>query len=103
MRPLTHLGDMRRAAFSPQAAIETWRQALDILEALRHPTPTRCATSWAAPTSSSPPRPGGNPPAGRSTVRIQPEWAYGHHAARRSVDAGGSFRQRLAVPAGGGP
>ena len=37
MRPLTHLGDMRRAASSPRAAIETWRQALDILEALRHP------------------------------------------------------------------
>ena len=37
MRPLTHLGDMRRAASSPHAAIETWRQALDILEALRHP------------------------------------------------------------------
>jgi hypothetical protein len=28
---------MRRAACSPQAAVETWRQALDIVEALHHP------------------------------------------------------------------
>jgi DNA-binding SARP family transcriptional activator/Tfp pilus assembly protein PilF len=34
---LTHLGDLRRAASSPRAAIATWRQALDILEALHHP------------------------------------------------------------------
>jgi DNA-binding SARP family transcriptional activator/Flp pilus assembly protein TadD len=34
---LTHLGDMRHAASSPQAAIATWRQALDILDALHHP------------------------------------------------------------------
>jgi DNA-binding SARP family transcriptional activator len=34
---LTHLGDMRCATSSPHAAIETWRQALDILEALHHP------------------------------------------------------------------
>jgi DNA-binding SARP family transcriptional activator len=34
---LTHLGDMRCATSSPGAAVETWRQALDILEALHHP------------------------------------------------------------------
>ena len=34
---LDHLGDMRRAASRTQAAIATWRQALDILEALHHP------------------------------------------------------------------
>jgi tetratricopeptide (TPR) repeat protein len=34
---LTHLGDMRRAASGPEAATSTWRQALDILDALHHP------------------------------------------------------------------
>jgi DNA-binding SARP family transcriptional activator len=34
---LDHLGDMRCAAARPQAAIETWQQALDILDALQHP------------------------------------------------------------------
>src|SRR5262249_12341052 len=34
---VTRRDDMRRAASSPQAAIETWRQALDILEALHLP------------------------------------------------------------------
>jgi DNA-binding SARP family transcriptional activator len=38
---LTHLGDMLCAASSPQAAIESWRQALDILDALHHPDAER--------------------------------------------------------------